>query len=91
MKINNLFLAGLLPLALMIYGWYLSRSDQSMQDLGGILVLIIGTGGLLLSAAIQILIRKTVWAERWWFNLLTGLVGIVLAFIFMIVYSRIQG
>lgn len=91
MNIKKLFFLGIVPILLMIYGWYLGQLHQSMVDLAGILLFITGAGGWLLSLLLRFSIRHAKWFDTWWANLLTGLAGCILVFLVILIYARLHG
>jgi hypothetical protein len=91
MNIKKLFLLGVFPILLMVYGWYLGQQHQSMMDLAGILMFITGAGGWLISLLLRFSIRRIKWFDTWWSNLLTGLAGCAMVFLVILIYARING
>ena len=78
-------------IALMIYGSYLVLLGESMQDLAGIIMLMTGVIGLIISFIIHFFTKKYSWAKTWYSNILKGILGVLIVFIGLIIYARISG
>ncbi len=78
MKIKDLLQISVASLILMAYGWYLGGLHQSGPDIAGILLFITGAAGLILTFIIHHFTRKYSWHNRWFMNILTGVISYVI-------------
>lgn len=86
-KITDLLLVAVAPFILIIYGLYLFSLGESMIDLAGFIMVFTGVVALVLSVIAYFLIKP----KKWYYTVLLGIGGVVLAFVGVIVYSRISG
>ena len=91
MKILRVFPLGVVPLALMGYGWYLGQLHQSGYDIAGIFLFMTGLVGLVLASLFFLFTRKYTWHNHWLANLLTGLAGCGIVFTLVLIYARLHG
>lgn len=91
MKILDYFEISAVPIALMLYGFYLGQLHQSMLDLAGILMFITGIVGLTIAFIIHFFTRKQKWANNWYSNLFKGFLGCIIVFIGLVIYARVNG
>ncbi len=85
--LKDLLLVAIAPVILMVYGFYLGSLGQSMVDLAGIIMLVIGVIALVFSVIAYFLIRP----KKWYYDVLLGISGVVLVFIGVVIYARING
>jgi hypothetical protein len=91
MKIKDFFLISIVPLVLMVYGWYLGQLHQSGYDVSGILLFVTGAVGLGLAFVVRLLARKYPWYAYWFMNVLYGGAGCGLVFVLIVVLARLHG
>jgi hypothetical protein len=78
-------------LIMMAYGWYLGQLHQSGYDIAGILLFFTGAVGLVLAFIIHWFTRKFSWHNKWFANILTGVVSCGIVFALVLVYARLHG
>ena len=81
----------LFPIGLMATGWSLGQRHQSGYDVAGIMLFICGGLGLLLAFILQRLTRRFSWHNRWYMNLLTGILACGIPFTFILLYAQLHG
>lgn len=91
MKIKDFFLISIVPLVLMVYGWYLGQLHQSGYDVAGILLFVTGAVGLGLAFVACLLARKYPWHGYWFMNMRYGGAGCGLVFVLIVVFARLHG
>jgi hypothetical protein len=91
LKLVQILLIGLAPLVLMGYGWYLGQLHQSGYDIAGILLFFTGAVGFALAFLIHRFTRKFPWHNKWFANILTGVVSCAVVFALVLVYARLHG
>ncbi|MBI2357029.1 hypothetical protein HYV12_03210 [Candidatus Dojkabacteria bacterium] len=69
----------------------MDKSAENFYDLVAIIWGTIGVVGSILSIVIYNLTRKYNKEDKWYINVLIGLGGCILAFLLLMVYSRING
>lgn len=90
-KIFAFLQIGIAPLILMAYGWYLGQLHQSGYDIAGILLFFTGAVGLVLALIIHWFTRKLSWHNKWFANVLIGVLSCGLVFGVVLVYARLHG
>jgi len=75
----------------MAYGWYLGQLHQSGPDIAGILLFVTGAAGLVLAFVIQYFTKKYSWHNRWFMNLLTGVISCAIIFALIVSLARYHG
>jgi hypothetical protein len=90
MKIKDFFLISIVPLVLMVYGWYLGQLHQSGYDIAGILLFVTGVVGLALAFGIRVLARKYPWHAYWFVNILYGIAGCGVVFMLVVVFAMLH-
>ena len=91
MKLKDILQTSMASLILMAYGWHLGQLHQSGPDIAGILLFISGTAGLVLAFIIPYFTKKYSWHNRWFMNILTGVIGCVIIFILIWIFARLHG
>ena len=91
MKIKEILQVSITPLILMVYGWYLGQLHQSGYDIAGILLFVTGAAGLVLAFIIHYFTKKYSWHNRWFMNILTGVISCVIIFILIWIFARLHG
>jgi drug/metabolite transporter (DMT)-like permease len=91
MKIIKLLLIGIAPLILMRYGWVLGQRHQSGYDVAGIFLFLAGVVGLILAFIIHGFTKKFSWHNRWFANIMTGVLGCGFVFALIFIYARWHG
>jgi hypothetical protein len=81
----------LFPVSLMVYGFYLGQLHQSMQDLAGILMFIVGVLALAVSLVIHWISHKASWYDKWYANMITGALSCAIVFAMIAIYARMHG
>jgi hypothetical protein len=79
------------PVLLMGYGFYLGQLHQSMQDLAGILMFIIGIVSLIFALILHWLSYWTKWFDKWYSNVLIGVISSGIVFGMIVIYARMHG
>jgi hypothetical protein len=90
-KFSDVLLLCLASLVLMAYGWYLGQLHQSGYDVAGIFLFITGLIGLVLAFLIRYLTRRYSWYNKWYSNLLTGIVSCSIIFVLIMLLARLHG
>lgn len=88
MKILQTSLASLI---LMAYGWYLGQLHQSGYDVAGIFLFITGVAGFVPALIIRYFTRNYPWHNKWFANILTGILSCGVIFGFILAFARIHG
>jgi FtsH-binding integral membrane protein len=91
MKIKNIFLTSMASLVLMAYGWYLGQLHQSGYDVAGIFLFFTGVTGLVLALIMRNFTQKYAWHNRWYTDILTGIVSCGIVFVLVLVFARLHG
>jgi multisubunit Na+/H+ antiporter MnhB subunit len=91
MKIKDIAEISMASLILMAYGWYLGGLLQSGPDIAGILLFITGAAGLILAFIIHHFTKRFSWHNRWYANILNGLISCIIIFILIWVFARLHG
>jgi glucose uptake protein GlcU len=89
-RVKILLQIGVAPLILMAYGWYLGQLHQSGYDIAGIFLFLTGAIGLVSALAFQYFTRKYPWHDRWYLNVLTGVVGCGNIFALILAFARLH-
>jgi hypothetical protein len=90
-KLKHIFLIALAPLILMAYGWYLGQLHMSGYDVAGIFLFFTGVIGLVLGLIVYRFTRKFSWHNKWFANVLTGMVSCGAVFGLVLLYARLHG
>ena len=88
-RIIDITQLAIVPIILMVYGWYLGQLHQSGYDIAGILLFFTGLIGLAIAYGIYFVTKKKIWNGKWYINILTGIIGCAIVFIAIIIYARI--
>jgi len=91
MKIKGIFLTSITSLILMAYGWYLGQLHQSGYDVAGIFLFFTGVTGLVLALIIRNFTQKYTWHDRWYADVLTGVISCGIVFVLVLVFARLHG
>ena len=91
MKIKDIFLTSIPSVILMAYGWYLGQLHMSGYDVAGIFLFFTGVIGLVLAFTILYFTRKYPWYNRWYVNLLTGVLSCGIIFGVVLIVARLHG
>ena len=91
MKIKNIFLTSITSLILMVYGWYLGQLHQSGYDVAGIFLFFTGVTGLVLAFIIRYFTQKYAWHNRWYADILTGVISCSIVFVLVLLFARLHG
>ena len=86
-RITDILLLSIAPLILMAYGWYLGQLHQSMVDLAGIIMFFTGAIGLIIGIVAYFVLKP----KKWYWDVLLGIGGVVIVFIGIVIYARING
>ena len=90
-KLKPIFQLGFAPLLVMAYGWYLGQLHQSGYDVAGILLFANGVIGLVFAFILHRATRKFSWHNRWYANILIGMVSCGIVFGLVFLYARLHG
>ncbi len=78
------------PLLLLIYSFVMDKNAQNFQDIVAVIYGMLGVGGAVMSLIIYLLLKKYRKEDKWYINILIGVLGILVAFILVIIYSRLS-
>jgi hypothetical protein len=91
MKLKEILLLAVVPLLLMVYGWYLGQLHQSGYDVAGIFLFFTGITGFMLALIIRLITQRYSWHDRWYINLLLGAAGCAITYLGVLIFARVYG
>lgn len=80
----------LVPLLLFIYSFVMDKSAQNFQDLVAVIYGMLGVAGSIISLVLYFLLKKYIKEDKWYINIIFGIAGIIIAFVLIMIYSRLN-